>query len=100
MFFLKHSVQVLIDVAASSTKLTTLKTDSKQIWTEDEVLRGAEFDDIDDPRQQPQSVVNHTVGYKLARKNTRAFRVRNLQLYFAQNDRHFHRSSWDLAVNL
>jgi len=37
-----------------STKLTTLKKDTKDIWTADEVKAGAEFDDIDDPRQQPQ----------------------------------------------
>jgi len=29
----------------------------KQIWTEDEVMTGAEYDDIHDTRLQPQSVI-------------------------------------------
>ena len=47
----------VLDVVAATTKLTTVKKDSKEIWTEDEVTAGAEFDDLDDPRQQPQSVI-------------------------------------------
>jgi len=46
------------DVVATSTKLRTVKNDTKDIWTEDEVAPGAEFDDVDDPRQQPQSVIS------------------------------------------
>jgi len=49
----------VVDVpAASSSKLTTVKKDTKDIWTEDEVTAGAEFDDVDDPRQQPQYVLS------------------------------------------
>jgi len=33
-----------------------VKKNTKDIWTEDEVTAGAEFDDTDDPREQPQSV--------------------------------------------
>jgi len=43
--------------ASTSTKLTTLKKDTKDIWTADEVKAGAEFDDVDDPRQQPQLAI-------------------------------------------
>jgi len=39
-----------------STNLTTVTRDTRQIWTDDEVMTGAEFDDVDDTRQQPQSV--------------------------------------------
>jgi len=39
-----------------STSLTTVRRDARQIWTDDEVMTGAEFDDVDDTRQQPQSV--------------------------------------------
>jgi len=44
------------DCVAASSKLTTVKTETKDIWTEDEVTAGAEYDDVDDPRQQPQLV--------------------------------------------
>ena len=47
----------VVDVATSS-KLTTVKKETKEIWTEDEVTAGAEFDDVDDPRQQPQYVLS------------------------------------------
>lgn len=40
----------------SSSNLKTVKKNTKDIWTEDEVTAGAEFDDTDDPREQPQSV--------------------------------------------
>ena len=46
----------MVALAVCSSKLTTLKTDTKDIWTADEVKTGAEFDDVDDPRIQPQSV--------------------------------------------
>ena len=45
-----------VDCVAASSKLTTVKTETKDIWTEDEVTAGAEYDDVDDPRQQPQLV--------------------------------------------
>jgi len=35
-----------------------MKSETKQIWSEDEVLTGAEYDDIDDQRTQPESVIH------------------------------------------
>ena len=48
---------MIVDVTAMSTKLTTLKKDAKEIWNADEVTAGAEFDDVDDPRRQPEFVI-------------------------------------------
>jgi len=35
-----------------------VKKETKAIWNEDEVTAGAEFDDVHDPRQQPQLVMS------------------------------------------
>jgi len=48
---------MFVDGVASSRKLTTLKKDTKEIWVDGEVTTGAEFDDVDDKRLQPQSVI-------------------------------------------
>jgi len=32
----------------------TVKQDTKDIWNVDEVATGAEYDDTDDPREQPE----------------------------------------------
>lgn len=35
-------------------KITTIKTNTKDIWDPEEVAVGGEYDDVDDPREQPQ----------------------------------------------
>jgi len=42
-----------------SGKIKTVKRDTKDIWDVDEVTTGAEYDDVDDPRQQPEYEITY-----------------------------------------